>query len=1165
VIGQATLDVNDQHNLDGWAFANTGRARQTGGMTVSRMTAYAWQCPRCGNSQEAPAWRILDARERPDVLAQLTPGLVFVVCPACGTEAAIEASMLLVRPGNELGLLLAIAVGQLAELSPLTGQELAHEAKEAYGREPDGVVGPMLPLPRLLLPLVLSRDVIADAASPEGAYQQVVASDATLAGWYRAFLQVVHDSEPERRVGLALQQLWRTEPDDLLDFLREHPELGSAAAQAIVARGPAADGPEEGSEMPQARHQLVEALANGQPVDEVAAEYLQALERIGRKINQRLEQLLTILQTNPGPDSIPQAREALGMAVDLGMDDLEAGLSAGLASRLLMTLVPDEENIEEAIRLLTRALSLLPDHDPRWPEWAGNLAAAYHRRITGDADENWEQARDLMERACAATDRAANPRLWATTETNYGLLLSERPGGSTAEDLNRGIEHLRLGLEERSPLTNPVDWAYSKVNLGLLYRRRRAGNDLRNAAECYREGLAHLRPEDHRPLWATLQTNLANVLLDFDPPDAKEARSAVQSVLEAIEPSADPNTYARALSVLGRIEEARHGRLSAEAITPRREALRLLTPPLTPEMYLRVGGELVDELSELGDWEAAADIYTGMLTAFDTLYDAQASAHGRRRIISNHPRLARWAAYALARAGQPERAVEAIENGRARQLSITVARDTADLARLETVDQQLVDRYRAAQTQYRAALADAAAVTTPAETQRIIAAERSVQLILQQIRAIPGFERFLQPMTVADIREAAEGHPVIYLVSAPPGSYVLTVSPSQPGWRDQRWRWRRGDRGRQRNQRRRTSGVDAVPVPRITSTDVVRLVLFDYIDNAPGLLLAQSTDRLRRLRLLPAALDRLGEMGPLAQPIADALTRNQGNAAIVIPTGLLGLIPLHAIPMPTDKGGLLDDIGEIHLAPSAGVYAGCRKRANVPTYLHLVGVADPQNSLPPLRGTRAELAAICSMFEPYVPAECAVGSKATRSWLLQHIDQASHLHLGCHGSSTLGDTSGGRLQLANDTELTMDDLIDGRLSRCRLAVGSACQSGHYNMAEAPDEFTGLPAGFLQAGAACAVVSLWQIDDRATAVLMTRFYELLDPCGTGAPVSPVTALRSARTWLRHLTTDQLNSFIQTHQPLADLFADRRAEPHLGDQGTYPYAKPQHWAAFTAWGE
>ncbi|MEK8174447.1 CHAT domain-containing protein [Streptomyces sp. M19] len=58
--------------------------------------------------------------------------------------------------------------------------------------------------------------------------------------------------------------------------------------------------------------------------------------------------------------------------------------------------------------------------------------------------------------------------------------------------------------------------------------------------------------------------------------------------------------------------------------------------------------------------------------------------------------------------------------------------------------------------------------------------------------------------------------------------------------------------------------------------------------------------------------------------------------------------------------------------------------------------------------------------------------------------------------------------------------------------GGACQSGRYEIIEAPDEFTGLPGGFLQAGAACAITSLWQVNDLATALLMTRLYELLAP-------------------------------------------------------------------------
>jgi hypothetical protein len=184
------------------------------------MSGYGWRCLSCGGSQEVPVWRILDVRERPDVIAQLGPGLAFAVCPACGTEAAIEAPMLLIRPGNELPLLLAVSSSELGGQSPPSGQELAAEAQAAIGRVIEGVVGPMIPLPRLLLPLVLTRDVAADAADPDGACQELHDVGTAPAGWYRSFLQVVRDSEPERHANLPLEQLRRASPGDLPDFLR---------------------------------------------------------------------------------------------------------------------------------------------------------------------------------------------------------------------------------------------------------------------------------------------------------------------------------------------------------------------------------------------------------------------------------------------------------------------------------------------------------------------------------------------------------------------------------------------------------------------------------------------------------------------------------------------------------------------------------------------------------------------------------------------------------------------------------------------------------------------------------------------------------------------------------------------------------------------------------
>ena len=185
----------------------------------------------------------------------------------------------------------------------------------------------------------------------------------------------------------------------------------------------------------------------------------------------------------------------------------------------------------------------------------------------------------------------------------------------------------------------------------------------------------------------------------------------------------------------------------------------------------------------------------------------------------------------------------------------------------------------------------------------------------------------------------------------------------------------------------------------------------------------------------------------------------------------------------------------------------------------------------------------------------------SRTWLLQHVEHATYLHLACHGAST-PFTANGQLYLAGDSVLTIDDLINGQLEGCRLAVASACQSGHYATIGGADEFTGLPAGFLLAGAACAIVTLWQVNDLVTAILMVRFYELLLGLegGSGPAGSPVAALRKARTWLRQLTAKQLDDFIQMHPRLADTF-DQSATRH---NSSTPYASPQYWASFTAWG-
>ncbi len=70
--------------------------------------------------------------------------------------------------------------------------------------------------------------------------------------------------------------------------------------------------------------------------------------------------------------------------------------------------------------------------------------------------------------------------------------------------------------------------------------------------------------------------------------------------------------------------------------------------------------------------------------------------------------------------------------------------------------------------------------------------------------------------------------------------------------------------------------------------------------------------------------------------------------------------------------------------------------------------------------------------------------------------------------------------------------------------------------EEGDEYIGLSSGFLYAGAATVISSLWAVDDLSTSLLMNRLYENMIPKKMGN----AAALRDAQLWVRNLTYQKL---------------------------------------------
>jgi CHAT domain-containing protein len=90
----------------------------------------------------------------------------------------------------------------------------------------------------------------------------------------------------------------------------------------------------------------------------------------------------------------------------------------------------------------------------------------------------------------------------------------------------------------------------------------------------------------------------------------------------------------------------------------------------------------------------------------------------------------------------------------------------------------------------------------------------------------------------------------------------------------------------------------------------------------------------------------------------------------------------------------------------------------------------------------------------------------------------------------------------HDGWLTAADVMQLDLAGSLVTL-SACESGR-NEVFGGDELIGLARAFLGVGASTLVVSLWLVQDEATAALMGKYYERLRD---GA--SPAEALRTAQ--------------------------------------------------------
>jgi CHAT domain-containing protein len=190
---------------------------------------------------------------------------------------------------------------------------------------------------------------------------------------------------------------------------------------------------------------------------------------------------------------------------------------------------------------------------------------------------------------------------------------------------------------------------------------------------------------------------------------------------------------------------------------------------------------------------------------------------------------------------------------------------------------------------------------------------------------------------------------------------------------------------------------------------------------------------------------------------------------------------------------------EVSFAPSAVVLQQCLERPahDFRTAL-LLGVADEQIPL-----VDEELRALDHVF---AAVQRFSNDAATTEVLRRESGGVDVLHLACHAQFRSDNPLFSAVRLG-DGWFTARDAYGLRLN-CGLVTLSACETG-MNAVAPGDELLGLTRGFLSAGSASVLLSLWTIDDEATAELMTTFYGEL-----AQAKSPAAALRHAQVKLLH---------------------------------------------------
>ncbi len=852
------------------------------------------------------------------------------------------------------------------------------------------------------------------------------------------------------------------------------------------------------------------------------------------------------------------------------------------------------ENLGEAVTCYKNALRVYDKMRLclNWATTQHNMGAAYAEIPTGNRNANLRKAIACYENALSVRTEQDFPYYYAGTNNNMGNAYQLLATGNRRMNLLKSVACFENALRVYTETGSPQDYAMAQSNLGNTYRQFSTGDrglNIQKAVTCFENALRIYTEVDFPQDYARTQNNLGNAYRELPTGDRTEnlrkAIACFENTLTVYTETDFPQNYARTQNNLGDVyRELPTGDRTEnlqKAIAYFENALRVRTEEKFPQDYANTQMNMGNTYLELTGDEHQVNLQKAV-----ECYNKALRFKTEKQFPQDYATLQNnlGVAYTYLQTGDRysniRKAVTYFENAlqiRTRQdfpqeriqtlFNCASAYDTSVYGKQEKACEFYQEAIHILETEVRA--------VSSVETRRSVA-ENSAEIYHRMISLCIRLGRLENSLVYAERGKSRTLLEMIYSAGTKVSESVQTETFSY-------------------ETINKLIPPDTLFVECFAGYDCTYIFLLDGksdINNSHIVLKTLDGNMLftcligenwltpyyeypennaEKKRIWFEAVQRMSRLlsekfwhasDENGRSLSSMIEQSEAKRIVFFPHSGLHLLPLHLIPVQSENGErkrLLDQY-EITYAPSISMLQLILNRTEY-SENRLFAVADPDRTL---TFADSEVRGIETYFDY---SHILWHEDAEKQAIISDVVNADILHFSCHGNFRFINPLDTQLVLAGKNLALKDIFGELRIPDANTVVLSACETGMIEL-EGGDEYIGLPAGFLHAGANTVISSLWAVDDLSTSLLMQRLYKnmLKNKMGKAA------ALREAQLWVRDMEAgdvrEHLEKVIQDTQKIEKHipFKMRRMRKKFQNMPDHakPFEHPYYWGAFTCTG-